>query len=388
MRRRFFGAAAVSILRKGRALFMRKYLVAAACAVVGTLAIAGSAFAIQTVITPNGIWKLHPGQSTAYEAAVQQPIDSGNTSNWTLKSKGAIPIMFKLSSGVGPLLFDSIYSDNGTDTTTGSPCATGHINDCALAQFRPTTRFAFSDLANLSANYLFTVGDCYGGSLRWDIAVIHNGSPQIVEVYYGNPNADNPPTQSCSGSYDESGKNLMDASDATLPPNRFEMLGGWGADPVPPLYTTYASALASTNNGTDLVYAVQLTLDSGWSADQRVTLGSATLRVGGTGGYTDTFTPQPASALAATCNLPEAHLRVTRKDPTPDGPVNEEPVQAPLVDSGDTFRTVDCKYMYNLSVPKLVATGPGTYQIEILIDGTPVPTPGSLNGKVLIDVRG
>ena len=74
--------------------------------------------------------------------------------------------------------------------------------------------------------------------------------------------------------------------------------------------------------------------------------------------------------------------------PTPDGLVNEEPVQAPLVDTGNSFRTVDCKYMYNLSIPSLKTTGPGTYQIEILINGTPVPTPCSLNEKVLIDVRG
>jgi hypothetical protein len=40
----------------------------------------------------------------------------------------------------------------------------------------------------------------------------------------------------------ESGQNLI--SSPTAPPNRFEMLGGWG---VPgPLYTTYADAVAST----------------------------------------------------------------------------------------------------------------------------------------------
>jgi hypothetical protein len=96
---------------------------------------------------------------------------------------------------------------------------------------------------------LFTLGDCHTGSLRWDVNVMHNGVERTVEIYYGNPNG---PDQSCSGANSESGQNLI--SSPTAPPNRFEMLGGWG---VPgPLYTTYADAVASTNEGTDKVVSV------------------------------------------------------------------------------------------------------------------------------------
>jgi hypothetical protein len=51
---------------------------------------------------------LHPNATivgrtiNSYQATVQQPINSANTSNWSSKSKGAIPVMFKLelSSGI------------------------------------------------------------------------------------------------------------------------------------------------------------------------------------------------------------------------------------------------------------------------------------------------
>ena len=39
---------------------------------------------------------------------MQQPINTANTSNWNSKSKGAIPVMFKLSSTTGPAVFESI----------------------------------------------------------------------------------------------------------------------------------------------------------------------------------------------------------------------------------------------------------------------------------------
>jgi hypothetical protein len=65
--------------------------------------------------------------------------------------------------------------------------------------------------------------------------------------------------------------------------------------------------------------------------------------------------------------------------------INEEPVQASLVDSGNSFRIVDCKYQYILSIPSL--TGSGTYFTEIKIGGVTVPTPGSVGGKVTFDLK-
>jgi hypothetical protein len=92
---------------------------------------------------------------------------------------------------------------------------------------------------------------------------------------------------------------------------------------------------------------MNLILDSGYgvNGDQVVDLDSATVGVADGTTYTETFTPQAASAFAQTCDLPEATLRVTKLDSSPDGQVNEVPVQNPLFDTGNTFRTVECKHV-------------------------------------------
>jgi hypothetical protein len=85
------------------------------------------------------------------------------------------------------------------------------------------------------------------------------------------------------------------------------------------------------------------------------------------------FVSAAGSDFTPTCDLPAADIRLTKSDPTPDGIINEAPVQQNLVDNGTAFRVVDCKYQYILSIPALkTATNPtiaGTYRIEILIDG-------------------
>jgi hypothetical protein len=43
-----------------------------------------------------GTWTQYPSGATEYKAQVQQPINTANTSNWSSKSKGGIPVMFKL----------------------------------------------------------------------------------------------------------------------------------------------------------------------------------------------------------------------------------------------------------------------------------------------------
>ena len=63
-----------------------------------------------------GTWSQYPNGGSQYQAAVQQPINTANTSNWNSKSKGAIPVMFKLSSAAGPAVFESIYADNPANT--------------------------------------------------------------------------------------------------------------------------------------------------------------------------------------------------------------------------------------------------------------------------------
>jgi hypothetical protein len=206
----------------------------------------------------------------------------------------------------------------------------------------------------------------------------HNGSTKIVEVYYGNPNGDpTPPGQSCSGTESESGKNLMDTSDPALPANRLEMQGGWG---VPgPVYTTYADAVASTNGGTDVVVGVQLTLDSGWKSDQKANVSNVTVN-------DNTWVPKTSSsssstttgAYAKTCNLPAAELRWAKNDATPTGAINEAESIQPK-DTGQYYRQVDCKYIYNLDVSSL--NGVGTYTVWARIGGMNTQVPATFDLK-------
>jgi len=356
---------------------MRKQLVAAACVVAGALTIAGAAFGYTVITTLHGTWTAYPGQSTTYQAAVQQPIDSGNTSNWTLKSKGAIPIMFKLSSGQGPLIFES-YVDNDPSTYAYS-----------FLDWASSTSLTFAQLSTLVANYNFTVGDCQSGSLRWTVTLKDTDNvDKNLDIHY-QPGADGVSHQTCASG--TSGANLIQSTDNIFVTQEFN-----GTHSFPSSYNNYYSDVVAELGNLPVV-DIALIVDSGWKdvtgdnlADpERVNLTSATVGVTNSTPYTETFTPQSASAFAPTCTLPDAYLRVTKKDALPDGDVNEVPVQTSLLDSGNKFRVVDCKYMYNLSIPSLVPKGAGTYQIEILDqNGNPIPTPGSLNGKVLIDVRG
>jgi hypothetical protein len=120
-------------------------------------------------------------------------------------------------------------------------------------------------------------------------------------------------------------------------------------------------------------------LDSGWHADQVVSLTSASLIVGGSGGFSDTFTPQPASALAPTCDLPtNAQVKVSKVDGSTTGDVNE-PVSVQPSDTDGVFHVVDCKLMYNLATSSL--SGAGTYKVWALIDGTQASNPAVFDLK-------
>jgi hypothetical protein len=257
-------------------------------------------------------------------------------------------VRFALSQGTGAFVFESIGSDTDTD------------NDFSFLSFTPSSTVTFNDIAALSAVYAFTLGDCHGGSLRWTVYVIHNGVEQIMHIYYGTPNG---PDQGCSGANSGTGQNLITTG---ITPNRFEMQGSWG---VPgPVYTTYADAVASTNGGTDIVTGVQLTLDSGWGGDQRLTLTSATFA---TAVFTDTFVPAPASAFSPVCPTQEATIKITKTDAVSPEPVNE-PISIQPNDNNGIFRIVDCKYMYNLATSSL--SGVGTYKVYAVINGVPVTT--------------
>lgn len=298
------------------------------------LALLGATIAVSVAFaaTTNGTWDAYPGQSTTYQATVQQPINADGSSNWPAKSKGGIPLMFKLSSGLGPLVFESIYSDTST------------ANDYSYLSFTPSAATTFNDITNLAANYTFTLGNCHGGSLRWSV---RTSPTQSVFIYYGDiPNFTDCTTNS------QTGTNMIGLSDLRYDTSQY--IGGT-------FYDSYAHA--QTLVGTTPIVRASLVLDSGWGGDQRLTLGSATVN-------DNTFAPQP-SAFAATCDLPPATLKVTKTSGAGSGDVNETTVVQNF-DSGNAFRVVDCKYQYVLAIPSL--SGAGGYKAEIQIAGNTVGT--------------
>jgi hypothetical protein len=343
---------------------------------IGILSVALVALAsVASAATTTGTWGFHPGQTftdstvttstTSYKAAVRAPINADGSSNWPAK-RGVIPVQFDLLAAP---------STTTTITRTYNPPVWESLNSpftWSAAGLTLSPTLTFNDITNLSANYLFTTGDCYGGSLRWDVYVIHNGVPQVVEVYYGTPNGATHADQFCSGSNSGSGQNLITTG---ITPYRFEMLGGWG---VPgPLYTTYADAVASTNGGTDIVTGVQLTLDSGWVSDQRADVSNVTVNdntwVPKT---TETTSTTVTGPFATTCTLPAAELRWAKNDATPDGALNEAESIQPK-DTGQFYRQVDCKYIYNLDVSSL--SGTGTYTVWVVIGGVYLQVPATFD---------
>ena len=295
-----------------------------------------------------GTWSQYPSASTEYQAAVQQPINSANTSNWSSKSKGGIPVMFKLFSKSGSAAFESIGSDSNA------------ANDYAAVTFTPSN-LTFNDVYNLSTNYDFTLGNCHGGSLRWSV---RTSATESLFIYYG----DEPSTTDCKTN-SQSGVNMIGLSDLRYDTSQY---------PGGTFYDTYTHAKALM--GSAPILRVSLVIDSGWGGDQRATISSTTVN-----DSTYQFQTGGSGTFAPTCALPDATIEVTKNDPNADGSVNEEAVQNSLADSGNHFRVVDCKYQYILSIPSL--KGAGTYEAQIKIDGVTVPTPDSPNGHVKFDLK-
>jgi hypothetical protein len=285
----------------------------------------------------DGTWTLYPPQTTIYKTTVQQPINADGTSNFKSNGKAVIPIKFSLAKGAGPVVFQSIGSDQ--DTT----------NDYSYLSFRPSISLLFSDLGSVSANYAFTEGNCHGGSLRWSVTVeMTPGVFKSVFVYYGSE----PDTVECitgGPETNQSGLNLLSYSDL-----RFDtgQVGGT-------FYDTYANAL--TLVGSKRVTGVSLVLDSGWGGDQKLTPSNVTVNQ-------NTFVPAPAGSTS-TCNLPPATIQITKVSGSASGGVNE-PISIQSQDDDGNFRVVDCKYMYNLATSSL--SGVGRYRVQVMINGDPV----------------
>lgn len=346
---------------------MRRLItILSACALIATLAPA--AFAADPAT--DGTWYFRPDQTytddptvvngTSYRSEVRGAINVDGSSNWSAK-KGVIPVQFDLYAAP---------STTTTTTRTYDPPVWESDSDTpyTFLQFQPSATLAFADITNLSAEYLFTEGDCFGGSLRWTVYIDHGGDTKSIHVYYGTPNG---PDQSCSGAASSSGDNLITTGAS---PDRFEVQGGW--DTPGAVYRTYDDAHAYTNGGTDQVVAVQLTLDSGWSADQRADVSNVMVN-------DNTWVPKTTEIAdettitgdyTRTCDLPDAQLRWAKDNSAASGAINEaSSIQAK--DSGLEYRKVDCKYIYNLDVKSLA--GAGTYTVWVRINGQNIEDPGS-----------
>ena len=322
---------------------------------------AGSPTSALTIVTPNGTWTAYPGQSAVYQTAVQQPVNTDGSSNFKANGKAVIPIKMKLSEGQGPFAFQSIFSNNPTTTT----------DDYSFLSWRPAAQITFADITSLIANYVFTDGDCAGGSLRWTVRLNDNGTNRNLDIHY-QPGAGGVSQQTCAAG--TSGANLIGSPDTIYVTQEFN--GGYS---FPSAYNnTYADAVSQL--GSLPVIGMTLIVDSGWGAngDQVVDLSSASVGVGGTAPYTETFTPQPASAATPTCPTAPASVQIVKTDGAASGAVNE-PVTIQPQDDNNMFRIVDCMYMYNLATSSL--SGPGTYQVTAVIGGVPASGPAVFDLK-------
>jgi hypothetical protein len=79
---------------------------------------------------------------------------------------------------------------------------------------------------------------------------------------------------------------------------------------------------------------------------------------------------------AKTCDRPVAELRWAKNDATPTGAINEAESIQPK-DTGQFYRQVDCKYIYNLDVSSL--NGSGTYTVWVRINNANLPVPATFD---------
>ncbi len=321
-----------------------------------------------SVTTTGGTWSSGPDQTytdtvttapgaTAYKTAVRPPINADGSSNFAAK-KGVIPVQFDVLAApstvttttrtYNPPVWESIASD--TDTT----------NDFSFASFAPTTPIPLASLTNLSADYEFTTGDCHVGSLRWSVSLDWTGDGVRdggAFVYYG----DGPNFTDCTTNT-QSGTNMRSLNDLRVDTSQ---AGGT-------FYDSWAGLTALHPSAT--VTRASLVLDSGWGGDQRADVSNVTVN-------DNSWVPKSSEVVstvtvpgtfAKTCNLPDAKLQWGKADATPTGAVNED-TSIQLKDDGVSYRQVDCKYIYNLSVSQL--SGTGTYKVYANINGSNVADP-------------
>lgn len=324
-----------------------------------------------------GAWTLTPDQQTTttatavttqYRARVQHPIKADGTTVFAAK-KGVIPVRFELDSSVRTVVTETTITGDVRFESIGSDVDTA--NDFAALSFVPGTPLSFADLDRLVADYAFTTGNCVGGSLRWSVRVDVGGDQDPandgnVFVYFGTA----PSFTDCSAAASMTGQNLVGNSDA-----RFDLTQVGG-----PFYGTYADALALV--GTLAVTRTSLDLDSGWSADQVVTLTGAevdgALWTPEPTGTTSAIASDTSTPFAKTCALPAATIGWAKASSAVGGGGNAAGTSQGR-DTGTSYRIEGCRYAYNLDVSALdasPASRPGTYHVWVELDGQAIPDPG------------
>ena len=279
-----------------------------------------------------GAFTLSAPSTTTYQAVVQQPINPDGTSSWPAK-KGVIPVQFSLMSKTNTLF----------ESTSSVPYSS--------VSFTPSASMLVSDITNLAANYAFTTGDCHGGALRWSVGT----SSGNVFVYYGAT-----PSFTDCRSVSQSGVNLLSTTSAVRVDT--SQVGGT-------FYDTWAHAMDLV--GSEPVTSVSLVLDGGWGGDQVVDLTNATVD-------NQTFTmPASSGSFAPTCTLPTATISLVKNPGVSQTAIDETPA-AQQKDTGNVYRQVDCKYIYNLDASAL---GVGNFDVYVNFNGVPVDGHGHFTLK-------
>jgi len=276
---------------------------------------------------------LFPAQGTVNTTAVEPPINADGSSSWP-SARGEVPIKFALFTSPAPAVFESVISSSPSDVPF------------SFLEFVPGGPLTFSQISNLSANYTFAAGDCGGGSLRWQVAVDLGGNiTRDIFIYYG----DYPNFTTCTGFSSQSGQNMIGKLDLRY--DTSQIPGGT-------FYDSYAHALTLVGN--DPVVAATLVVDSGWFDGPQVLGDVSHVTVND-----NTFVPL-STAPMATCTLPPASIKVTMPPSTTplSGVTSVQSHDDPTV-----FRTVDCKYIYNLDISSL--KGAGKYRVQAVIGSVP-----------------
>jgi hypothetical protein len=305
------------------------------------------------VTTSHGTWTAYPGQSTSYQASVQQPINADGSSNFKANGKTVIPVKFALAQGTGAFVFQSIFSNNPTVTS----------DDFSFLEFDPTTPPTLAQVTSLVADYAFTTGTCQVGSLRWTLYLQDGAAVRNLDVHY-QPGENGIGDQFCQTA--TSGANRADLTSV----DPYVVIQQFNHAPYAfssSYNVTYSEAVSQL--GTLPVLGMNLALDSGYAAggDQIVALSSASVGVGGASPYTEKFTPAASTPTTSVCPTQQARISITKTDGTPTGDVNE-PLTIQPQDNNGIFRIVDCKYMYNLATSSL--SGAGTYTVKATIGST------------------